>query len=340
VTEPGLSPTQRLSSTQVLSRIAQGGLGFASRVRRPSETEWGRAADRLEFGWAFPYFNLPSGRRKKDAEVVGHVALNPSPERALGVAAQLASDPRARNLNFWYSGYLDWIPAPLVRRARLFELWDGFWLAPLVESSYVKQGSWLNVYLLAFNLTEREQQRSLRPAKSEIAEGMKGNLTFVLPPWRWTVQLVSVPAVGAPGGHVLEFNSRSGAERAATAAVVGVLTLGNFVYAPGSKGVSLQYQVLPADTARILEAWESYALQSAASRFDAAQATAVSDRNGGRIPKDVVLQKFRAYLTPTLLYAAMQDPQRPADQAVPTLLDELLFDWLGHASADEAFLKG
>lgn len=338
VTDEGVPPTT-LSSSQVLSLIIQGRLGLASQVRRPAEPGWVRTVERPDFGWAFPFFNLPSGRKKKDAEVVGLVALNASPERALTVAASLASDPQARNLSFWYSGYLDWIPAPLIRRARLFEIWEGFWLAPLVESSYVKPGTWLNVYLLAFNLTDREQQRSLRPAKSEIAEGMKGNLSFVLPAWHWTIQLVSVPAVGAPGGHLLEFNTRSGAERAATAAAVGVLTLGTFVYAPGSKGVSLTYQILPADSARSTEAWESFALQSAAHRFDAAQATAISAPNDGRIPKDVILQRFRAYLTPTLLYAALQDPQHPPDQVVPTLLDEFLFDWFGHKSADQAFLK-
>lgn len=333
-------PATQVSSSQVLALICQGKVGFGSRIRRPPETEWGHTRSRTEFGFAFPYVNLPKGKsKKKGAEVVGYVALNPSLPRALGLAMALASDPAARDLGFWWSAFIDWIPAPLVRRARLFEIWDGFWIAPLVESTVVMPGGWLNIYLLAFNLTDREQVRTLRPAKSEVAEGMKGNLSFSLPPWRWTIQLVSVPANRGPGGHTLTLNSRSGGERAATAAVVGVLTLGNFIYAPGSSGVSLQYQILPPESAQSVEAWQGYAMQAAAKRFEDAHATTVSDPAGGRVPKDVVLQRYRSYLTPSLIYAVLQNQERPPEQVFPGLLDEFLFDWFGHEGAEKALVS-
>src|SRR3989442_12653051 len=129
---------------------------------------------------------------------------------------------------------MDWIPAPLVRRARLFQMWNGFWVAPLVESSSVKPGTWLNVHLLAFNLTDKEQERSLRAGGSEGAGGMRGNLSFSLSPWRGGIQMVSVPAQGPPGEHTLSFKTPRGAERAPTPAAAGILTLGSFGDAPAS----------------------------------------------------------------------------------------------------------
>ena len=339
LSDAGFPPT-RMTSDQVLAMVSQGRVGLASQVRRVSEAQSTRTVSRPEFGYAFPYLNLPSQKLKGKhmPEVVGFVAINPNLARALDVARQLAADPKARNFGFWYSAHLDWIPAPLVRRARLFQMWNGFWVAPLVESSTVKPGTWLNVHLLAFNLTDKEQQRSLRAGGSEIAGGMRGNLSFSLPPWSWAIQMVSVPAQGPPGEHTLSFKTRSGAERAATAAAVGILTLGSFVYAPGSSGFSLRYQILPPESAKSVEAWEAYALQAAGKRFEDAHASAISDRQGGRIPKETVLERFRPYLTPSLIFAALQAKQRPPEQVFPTLLDEFLFDWLGYRGADQAFL--
>ena len=339
LSDAGFPPT-RMTSDQVLAMVSQGRVGLASQVRRVSEAQSTRTVSRPEFGYVFPYLNLPSQKLKGKhmPEVVGFVAINPNLARALDVARQLAADPKARNFGFWYSAHLDWIPAPLVRRARLFQMWNGFWVAPLVESSTVKPGTWLNVHLLAFNLTDKEQQRSLRAGGSEIAGGMRGNLSFSLPPWSWAIQMVSVPAQGPPGEHTLSFKTRSGAERAATAAAVGILTLGSFVYAPGSSGFSLRYQILPPESAKSVEAWEAYALQAAGKRFEDAHASAISDRQGGRIPKETVLERFRPYLTPSLIFAALQAKQRPPEQVFPTLLDEFLFDWLGYRGADQAFL--
>ncbi len=339
LSDAGFSPT-RMASDQVLAMVSQGRVGLGSQVRRVSEAQPTRTVSRPEFGYAFPHLNLPSQnlKAKHPPAVVGFIALNPNLARALDVARQLATDPKARDLNFWYSAHLDGIPAPLVRRGRLFQMWNGFWVAPLVESSSVKPGTWLNVYLLAFNLTDKDQQRSLRAGGSEIPGGMRGNLSFSLPPWTWAIQMISVPAQGPPGEHTLSFKTRSGAERAATAAAVGILTLGSFVYAPGSSGFSLRYQILPAESAHSLEAWEAYALQAAGKRFDDAHASAISDRQGGRIPKAVVLERFRPYLTPALIFAALQNKQHPPEQVFPRLLDEFLFDWLGHRGADQAFL--
>src|SRR5213595_3183429 len=189
-------PSSPVSSDQVLAQIAAGRLGFASAVRRVPDGPWARAADQREFGYAFPYVNLPTGKpkRKGQPSPVGLIAMNSDLGRALAVAGELVSDPKARNLNFFCSAYLDWLPAPLLRRTHLFQMWDGFWIAPIVESGAVKPGGWLNLYLVALNLKDREQQRTLRASDAPIAEGMRGSLSFALPPYSWTIRMVSVPA--------------------------------------------------------------------------------------------------------------------------------------------------
>ena len=340
VNEAG-GPSSPVSSDQVLAQIAAGRLGFASAVRRVPDGPWARAADQREFGYAFPYVNLPTGKpkRKGQPSPVGLIAMNSDLGRALAVAGELVSDPKARNLNFFCSAYLDWLPAPLLRRTHLFQMWDGFWIAPIVESGAVKPGGWLNLYLVALNLKDREQQRTLRASDAPIAEGMRGSLSFALPPYSWTIQMVSVPATGAPGFHKVSFKTRSGAERAATAVAVGVLTLGSFVYAPGSSGFNLQFEILAPETSRVVESWENFAVQAANKRFEAAHAIGVSDSRGGRISKESVLQRFRSYLTPALVARVLKDNRRPPDQVFPQLLDEFLFDWLGLKGAEGAFLS-
>jgi len=265
--------------------------------------------------------------------------MNSDLGRALAVAGELVSDPKSRNLNFFCSAYLDWLPAPLLRRTHLFQMWDGFWVAPIVESGTVKPGGWLNLYLVALNVKDQEQRRTLRTSDAPIAEGMRGSLSFALAPHSWTIQMVSVPATGAPGFHKVSFKTRSGAERAATAVAVGVLTLGSFVYAPGYSGFNLQFEILAPETSRIVESWENFAVQAASKRFEAAHATGISDRRGGRIPKESVLQRFRSYLTPALVTGVLKDNRRPPDQVFPRLLDEFLFDWLGQKGAEAAFLQ-
>src|SRR5438128_1230503 len=232
------------------------------------------------------------------------------------------------------------IPAPIVRRSRLFPLWGGFWVAPIVESSVVKPDGWLNVYLAAFNLTKRQQEHSLRATDAEIPEGMRGNLSFSLHPGRWAVQLVSVPTNRGAGEHSVSFKTRSGAERAATAVAVGVLTLGSFIYAPGSSGFSLRYTVLTPETAQNVTQWEGYAMQSADRRFKEAGANAIDDGKGGRISQATVLQQFRAYLTPSLLLAALRSKRAAPEVVIASLLDEFLFDAFGIKGSQNAFVAG
>src|SRR2546428_9265031 len=219
-----------MSSNHVLELILSGRIGFASKIRRAPDGPWANTVDQREFGYAFPYVNLPAQKPKRgQASPVGLIALNPDVGRALDVARELASDPKARSLNFFCSTYLDWISAPIIRRSRLFQMWDGFWIAPVPESTKAKPGDWLNLHRLALNLRDKEQQRTLRASGSPVAAGMRGNLSFSVPPRSWTIQLVSVPATSPSGFHKIAFRTRSGAERAATAAAVGVLTLGSFI---------------------------------------------------------------------------------------------------------------
>ena len=327
-----------MNSHQVLEAIAAGRIGFASKIRRAPDGAWTHTVDQEEFGYAFPYVNLPTGKPKRgQASPVGLIAMNPDIGRALAVARELASDPKARNQNFFCSAYLDWLSTPMIRRSRLFQMWDGFWVAPIAESDKVKPGGWLNLYLLALNLRDKEQRRTLRASDSPVAEGMKGNLSFSLPPRSWAVQLVSVPATQPSGFHKISFKTRSGAERAATAVAVGVLTLGSFVYAPGSSGFNLEYEILTPEATRIVESWETFAIEAADRRFEAAHAKGISSPRAGLLPKDDVLRRFRAYLTPSLVVRILQDKRQAQGNLFSRLLDEFLFDWLGFRGAETGF---
>ncbi len=339
VSDADMAPTQ-LTSAEVRAQISRGRLGLASQVARAGETQWTRAADRAEFAYGFPHVNFARATKVKGKmrEVPGFVAINPNLSRVLDVARKLAADPGSANLGFWLSAHVEWAPMPMIRRTRFFHMWEGFWVAPIVESTSVKPGDWLNVYLLALNLTDKAQDRILRATDSRIQEGMKGNLSFALPPWKWTVQLVSVAATDAPGEYVVGLKTRSGAERAATAVAVGVLTLGSVVYAPGSSGFSVRYRVLPPQVAKSVTDWQAYAVAAASQRFDRAHAVAISDGRGARIPRDAILQRFRPYLTPSVIVAALEDKQRPPASAVVTLFDRFVFDSFGMDGADKAFL--
>src|SRR5947209_15386678 len=330
-----------MNSNQVLETIAAGRIGFASKIRRAPDGAWANTVEQGEFGYAFPYVNLPAGKLKRgQASPVGFIAVNPDVGRALDVARELALDPKARNLNFFCSAHLDCISAPIIRRSRLFQMWDGFWIAPIAESTKAKPGGWLNLYLFALNLKDREQQRTLRASGSSLAEGMRGNLSFSIPSRSWAIQLVSVPAAAPSGFHKITFRTRSGAERAATAVAVGVLTLGSFVYAPGSSGFSLRYTVLTPETAQNVTQWEGYAMQAADRRFKEAGANAIDDGKGGRISQDTVLQQFRAYLTPSLLLAALRSKQASPEVVIASLFDEFLFDAFGIKGSQNAFVAG
>ncbi len=327
-----------MNSNHVLELILAGRIGFASKIRRAPDGPWANTVDQRDFGYAFPYVNLPAQKPKRgQASPVGLIALNPDVGRALDVARELASDPKARNLNLFYSAYLDWVSAPIIRRSHLFQMWDDFWIAPVPESTKVKPGGWLNVFLLALNLKDREQQRTLRASGSPVAEGMRGNLSFSLPPRSWAIQLVSVPATSASGFYKISFRTRSGAERAATAAVVGALTLGSFIYAPGSSGFDLQYEILTPEATRIVESWETFAKEVADKRFAAAHARGISDQRDGVIAKDSVLERFRAYLTPALAVGVLEDESQSPREVFTFLFDEFLFDWLGFRGAETAF---
>ena len=72
-----------------------------------------------------------------------------------------------------------------------------------------------------------------------------------------------------------------------------MLTLGSFVYAPGSSGFDLQYEILTPEATRIVESWEAFAIEAANKRFEAAHAKGISHPRDQVIAKDSVLQRFR-----------------------------------------------
>ena len=338
VSDEGVPP-MRLNAEQILALIAQGRLGLTSQVRRAGEAQWSRAAGRSEFGFGFPHMNFLAWKNaRKYAEASGVAAINPSFERVTDLAKKIAGGPSASKYAFWFCAHVDWLPAPIVRNAKLFKMWDGFWVAPLVESSNVRPGTWLNVYLVAFNFTDKAQQRTIRAKDAPIPEEMKASLTFTLPAWRWTVQRVSIPATLAPGEHTLGFTTKTGTERAATAIAVGLLSLGTVVHVPGSAGFSLRYRILSPEIAKTITDWETWGVESAARRFEAANALAIVDIRGSRIPKETILARFRPYLTPSVILACLEDKEKGPQAAIAACFDDFIYDALGIDGPEKAFV--
>jgi len=331
-------PPMPLNTEQVQALIAQGRIGLTSRVRRPGEPQWGLTTARSEFGFGFPHMNFLGWKNAgKYAEANGVAAINPNFDRVVDLARKIANGPSASTYAFWFCAHVDWVPSPIARNAKLFKMWDGFWVAPLVESSNVRPGTWLNVYLVAFNFTNKAQQRTIRATDAPIPEEMKASLTFTLPPWRWTVQRVSIPATLAPGEHTVGFTTKTGTERAATAIAVGVLTLGTLVHVPGSAGFSLRYRILPPEIAKTVTDWENWGVQSAAHRFETANAVAIVDPRGNRIPKDTILERFRPYLTPSVILACLEDKEKGPQAAITGCFDDFIYDAFGIDRPEKAF---
>ena len=339
VADDGVPPT-RLNTEQTVALIAQGRLGFRAKVRRSGETQWSDAWGRPEFGFALPHMNFFGWKNsKKYVEATGIAAINPNFDRAVDLARKIASKSSPQDHAFWFSGYVDWLPAPIVRKAKMFKMWDGFWIAPLVESSTVRPGTWLNVYLVAFNFTEKTQTRSLRATDAPMTTEGQAALNFTVPSRRWTVQRVSIPATLAPGQHKVGFTTKTGAERAATAIAVGVLTLGTVVHVPGSSGFNLTYRIIPPEVAKTVTDWEAWGVEAAEKRFAAARAVAIADVAGREIPKETVLQRFRPYLTPNLILAALEDKQRGPETAITSYFDDFVFDAFGVDGVEKAFVN-
>ena len=331
-------PPTRLASEQVLGLVCGGRLGLRSQVRRTGEAAWTPAMQRPEFGYGFPHLNAVNVDRKAQ-EIAGIAALNPNLACVLDFAREAASDPAAGKLDFWFAAHVAWATTPLFRRTHLFQMWDGFYVAPIIESVVVKPGGWLNVYMAAFNLTDKEQQHSIHPADTAVTPDMERNLTFALGPWKWTVQRVSIPAKPKPGGHQVGFRSKSTAARGATAAAVGVLTLGTFIYAPGYKGFTLQYQVLQPEVAKTVVAWEGYAVGAAARHFSERGTDAITAPRGYKVPKDAALQRFGMYLTAGRVLAGLEDKERKPEENMGRLFDAFLLDAFGVEGVEKAFPK-
>jgi len=331
-------PATRLAPEQVLGLVCGGRLGLRAQVRRTGEAAWTPAMQRPEFGYGFPHLNAVNANRKAE-EVLGIAALNPNLSCVLDFAREIASDPAAGKLGFWFAAHVAWATMPLFRKTHLFQMWDGFYVCPIIESVVVKPGGWLNVYMAAFNMTDKEQQHSIHPADTTVTPDMERNLTFVLGPWKWTVQRVSIPAKQKAGGHQIGFRSKSTAARGATAAAVGVLTLGTFIYAPGYKGFTLQYQVLDPQTANTVGAWEAYAMGAAAHHFSERGTDAITAPRGYKVPKDAVLQRFGMYLTPGRILGALENQERKPEENMGLLFDGFLSDAYGVEGVEKAFLR-
>jgi len=329
-------PLARLPAEHVLGLACQGRLGFHSQVRRPGEPTWTRAIQRPEFGYGFPHLNWLRTNPKAE-EVAGVAVVSPDLGRTLYFARKAASNPEVGKLGFWFAAHVPWAAAPLRRNARLFQMWYGFYLAPIVESAIVKPGGWVNVYMAAFNATDKPQQHAVVATDTAVSVEAERNLMFALGPWKWTVQGVSFPADPSPGWHQIGFHSASAEARGATALAVGVLTLGSLIYVPGIKSFVLQYGVLTPENAKTVTTWEADAMDAAARHFSDHGADSIVTAKGERVPKEVVLKGFGKYLVPGRVVKAIEDKERKPEESMDHLLAAFLFDSFGVTSLDKAF---
>lgn len=338
ITDTGIAP-KLATSEQILAMISEGLVSTALQVRRSPEGQWGRALESAEFSYAFPYVNIASTREKGQVrEVNGFVALNSNLARVLTLSRELRGDLNTRNPGFWFSALVRDIPAPILRRARIFEMWDDFWVAPVVQSSLLRPSDSLNVYLAVFNLGYREQKRVIRTTSTDNWAAIEGDLSLSVPPGMWSLRLLSAQVSRKPGSYSVEFTTRTGGERAATALITGVLTLGHFIYAPGSSGVSLGYEVVSTETAKLITDWEAFAIAVAEHRLTQADALEAWDGMQGRVTRDEMLRGFRVYLTPSLIMAALRDTRATPEAVVGSLIDEYAFDSFGVDQIEKVFL--
>ncbi len=336
VSDVDLPPT-RLHEKQVLGYVCGGRLGFRAQVRRVGESTWTPAMQRPEFGYVFPRLGgLYTDRSVK--WMWGMAMVNPNLEAAIYFARGRPSEFETGKARLWFSMHMPSATAPLWRQTGLFRVWDGFYVGPIIESRSVAPEDWLNVYMMAFNLTDRAARAMVYATDTVVTADMQRNLTFALGPGKWTVQRVPIPAKPRPDMYDIGFGSRITGTSGVTGTSMRLLTPGEPAYAPGYNGFILRYEVLDPKVASKVAAWKAYALDVVARRFSEAGATSITVPPGIAVPREEILQRFGMFLAPDAVLAALDREKGTPEENLANLFNGFMVNRYA-VSAKDAFPK-
>ena len=265
-----------------------------------------------------------SGAWPKEAS--GMVVLSSNRQRLLDVSREVRHESGGGRKPDFILPILN--PEPggtMVTWTQLFAVWDRFYVGCVIESHYVKSGQPLNVFLLGINCADKAQSHALHPASFRPPDNVRSLLGFSLGPFRWQVNHFLLGTPPAPQGYRLEFRTVSTGGKVATAAAVGILTLGTVVYAPGHKGFSATYVVLDPPTVQRVNSIEQGALRSLAKAFDDKKTDHLVGPAGEHIPKERVIEWFRYFLgaNPERIVRTVKS-EKDASNVIPTLFNRFM----------------
>ncbi|TLZ72620.1 MAG: hypothetical protein E6K14_06500 [Methanobacteriota archaeon] len=311
-----------LTREQIVEALLNRSVSMNARIRPQGSGQWyvPEAFPELEPACASVSF-ARSGVSPKQAS--GMVVISSSVPRLLDLSKKLRHGSGARKPEFFLPILNKDPGVTMVTWTQLFAVWDRFYVGCVLESHYVKPGQPLNVFLIGMNCSDKPQARALAPSGFRPPDSR--DLAFTLSPFQWDVNHFPLGTPADAQQHTLGFRTISTAGKVATAAAVGILTLGTFVYAPGHKGFSVSYKVLEPKSVQSIVSVEQSALRALTEAFQDHQAEALVGPGGERFPKDRVLEWFRYYLganPETIVHTLNAEKDR--SKVVPSLFNQFL----------------
>ncbi|HYS72846.1 MAG TPA: hypothetical protein VEO96_02545 [Thermoplasmata archaeon] len=321
--DPGGVPTP-FAREQLVEALLNRSVSMNARVRPQGSGQWyvPEAFPELEPACASVSF-ARSGVWPKQAS--GMVVISSSVPRLLDLSKKLRHGNGARKPEFFLPILNKDPGVTMVTWTQLFAVWDRFYVGCVLESHYVKPGQPLNVFLIGMNCSDKERTHALAPSGFKPPDGARPLLGFTLSPFAWDVNHFPLGAPADAQQHTLGFRTISTAGKVATAAAVGILTLGTFVYAPGHKGFSVSYKVLEPKSVQSIVSVEESALRALHAAFQEHQADALVGPGGDRFPKDRVLEWFKYYLgaNPGMIIHTL-NAEKDRSKVVPSLFNQFL----------------
>jgi len=300
-------PPTRMQTADVVRAILQGRLGLQAAVAHEGREDWGPATRTKDFWGAYPTFRFPQGKKAKEQALVGTFFVGMNAERLLELYELARKDERFQARHLVAAVWSPEAGPLLIRNTQVFEPWDGFYLAPMMESHAIAPGEPVVLYFLAFNFSAAVQTRQIHLAGIPIPAAIEAQLTFTVAPSKWVLRRVAIPLAVQPGVHKIEMRSTTTGARVGKAALVGVLTLGSFVYVPGFKGFTVEFTVLEPKAVGDVNRVRASLVDSVRSLFDEKKVAGVLRKGGARVPRDFVLSRLPPYLTAERIINAYEE---------------------------------
>ncbi len=319
--DPGGVPTP-FAREQLVEALLNRSVSMNARVRPQGSGQWYVPEAFPELEPACASVSLArSGVWPKQAS--GMVVISSSVPRLLDLSKKLRHGSGARKPEFFLPILNKDPGVTMVTWTQLFAVWDRFYVGCVLESHYVKPGQPLNVFLVGMNCSDKDRTHALAPSGFRPPDSR--GLAFTLSPFQWDVNHFPLGTPADAQQHTLGFRTISTAGKVATAAAVGVLTLGTFVYAPGHKGFSVSYKILEPKSVQSIASVEQSALRALTEAFQDHQAEALVGPGGERFPRDRVLEWFRYYLgaNPEMIIHTL-NAEKDRSKVVPSLFNQFL----------------